>query len=87
MSFEVAGGMEGGRLEDVLANRLPAGLRKRASLEARGYKGCAWVPWPVAASLRIPDVIPWPWLINKWRGTEKRAQVPSPGLYLPALEG
>lgn len=53
MSLEVAGGLEGGRLEDVLADRLAAGLRKRASLEARGYKGCAWVPWPAAASLSI----------------------------------
>lgn len=77
--LRLVGGTKNGRLEDVLADGPPVGRKKRASSKAGGCKGCAWAPWPAAASLSLPDGPPWPWLINNGEPLRREPRYPHPG--------
>lgn len=82
--LRLVGGMDSGRLEEVLTNGPPGGLQRRASLETRGRKGSAWEPGllqPPSASLGFCLGH------SPWTRERNLSPVPSWGLCLLALEG
>lgn len=84
-SLRLIGGMESGKLEEVLTNRLQ-GARppaERANLDTRGYEGCAWYRGCCSLLQHSWDST---WATVDGRGDGLRRQLPSCGPYLPALE-
>lgn len=79
------GGMESGRWEEVLTNRLQ-GARppaERANLDTRGYEGCAWSCGCCSLLRHSWDST---WATVDCHGEGLRKQLPSCGLYLLAME-